>query len=360
MSKIGSASQLLLLAFCLGGVVAVPSAATPSKNKADQTRPQTKALSAKPSAIELERKGKKAVQPVKPEPSKTTKSEIAKTKDKQLAKAGKPANEPVVKGKMREQEASKEKNKLASKARKGNQAELALLEKNGKAKNSKDKAAKQNNDEKVLSSRLVRASFTSNNGADDRRGKFGKASAEPEPKAKETAKARSKDIADPPALIARTPRQRENHAENDREEERPTPRENDAPARRSREAEANDGPAYQIALPDQIEVIEYGSTSPLVTNLLALPVQRPSTPFGAVVTRSTTLPNKRNDLNMSQQRILEIQYELAKRGFYNAEPNGVYDEATIAAMWEFQKNYGLPATGYPSAHALKRLGLTTW
>jgi peptidoglycan hydrolase-like protein with peptidoglycan-binding domain len=58
--------------------------------------------------------------------------------------------------------------------------------------------------------------------------------------------------------------------------------------------------------------------------------------------------------------VLEIQYELSKRGFYAGEPSGVYDETTILAMWEFQKNYGLPATGYPTAHSLKRLGLTNW
>jgi hypothetical protein len=119
-----------------------------------------------------------------------------------------------------------------------------------------------------------------------------------------------------------------------------------------------DAPKLPVARPDRIEVIEPGS--PQLMRLQALANSRPLPSYGAIVTRTGTPPAPRKDISIPQQRVFEIQYELAKRGFYTAEPNGLYDDVTVAAMWEFQKNYGLPATGYPTAHALKRLGLTSW
>ena len=119
-----------------------------------------------------------------------------------------------------------------------------------------------------------------------------------------------------------------------------------------------DAPKLPVAKPDRIEVVE--SNSPQLEQLQALSNSRPLPSYGAIVTRTGTPPTPRKDISIPQQRVFEIQYELAKRGFYSAEPNGLYDDVTIAAMWEFQKNYGLPATGYPTAHALKRLGLTSW
>jgi hypothetical protein len=119
-----------------------------------------------------------------------------------------------------------------------------------------------------------------------------------------------------------------------------------------------DAPKMPLASPDRIEVHEPGS--PVIVQMHQLPNTRPSAPYGTVVTRGNTPPAPRKDITMTQQRVFEIQYELAKRGFYTAEPNGLYDDVTVAAMWEFQKNYGLPATGYPTAHALKRLSLTSW
>lgn len=119
-----------------------------------------------------------------------------------------------------------------------------------------------------------------------------------------------------------------------------------------------DAPKLPIAKPDRIEVVE--PNSPQLEQLQTLRNSRPLPSYGAIVTRTGTPPAVRKDISIPQQRVFEIQYELAKRGFYTAEPNGLYDDVTIAAMWEFQKNYGLPATGYPTAHALKRLGLTSW
>ncbi len=119
-----------------------------------------------------------------------------------------------------------------------------------------------------------------------------------------------------------------------------------------------DAPKLPLAKVDRIEVIE--SDSPQIEQLQTLRNSRPLPSYGAIVTRTGTPPTPRKDISIPQQRVFEIQYELAKRGFFTAEPNGLYDDTTVASMWEFQKNYGLPATGYPTAHALKRLGLTSW
>jgi peptidoglycan hydrolase-like protein with peptidoglycan-binding domain len=56
-------------------------------------------------------------------------------------------------------------------------------------------------------------------------------------------------------------------------------------------------------------------------------------------------------------RALQIQQALKRRGFYTAEMTGEYDEATVEAMRRFQTQEKIRATGYPTAHALKRLGL---
>ncbi len=55
--------------------------------------------------------------------------------------------------------------------------------------------------------------------------------------------------------------------------------------------------------------------------------------------------------------MLQIQQALAQRGFYGGEMTGVYDEATVEAMRRFQASQKVAVTGYPTAHALKRLGL---
>ncbi len=220
--------------------------------------------------------------------------------------------------------------------------------------------------EQALTSRLTRSTLTpvmsvKPQAESERRGKFGKQDTN-----SSRGEERRAEPADDKTIASIQPIRRSEPAnlrEPERSPGRGAERVEPTPATRPREINAAagaDAPGYQIQLPDKIEVIEYGSTSPTVARLLTLPVARPLTPFGAIITKTNTLPSKRNDLAIPPQRVLEIQYELVKRGFYNAEPNGQYDEATILAMWEFQKNYGLPATGYPSAHALKRLGLTSW
>ncbi|MBI1765781.1 MAG: peptidoglycan-binding protein [Acidobacteria bacterium] len=327
-----------------------------NKAKLEKARPQTKTLpktlAARPAPgrLEAERKTKKGLA-AKPEPAPLSK------------KAGKLGLNAAT-SKLREQEAKLKPQLRGARAK----AETPLLAKAVNKSSGKLATALKPNRlaEQPLTSRLTRATFTPIAPAKlqtetERHGKFGKQVNDPLP-----ATRRRTTRAEETNTATVTPNHRtEKNNLRESEPERPAGRNTEpsetASARRPREANtATDTPAYQIQLPDKIEVVEYGSLSPSVAKLLTLPEARPLTPFGALVSKTNTPPAKRNDLVIPQERVLEIQYELVKRGFYKAEPNGVYDEATILAMWEFQKDYGLPATGYPSAHALKRLGLTSW
>jgi peptidoglycan hydrolase-like protein with peptidoglycan-binding domain len=55
--------------------------------------------------------------------------------------------------------------------------------------------------------------------------------------------------------------------------------------------------------------------------------------------------------------VIEIQNALISRGYLQSPPSGVYDDDTVAAMKRFQQSESLDTTGYPTAHALNRLGL---
>jgi peptidoglycan hydrolase-like protein with peptidoglycan-binding domain len=57
-------------------------------------------------------------------------------------------------------------------------------------------------------------------------------------------------------------------------------------------------------------------------------------------------------------RVIEIQTALIKAGQFEGPATGQYDEATAEAMKRFQVLNGLPATGLPSAHTLKKLGVS--
>jgi hypothetical protein len=57
------------------------------------------------------------------------------------------------------------------------------------------------------------------------------------------------------------------------------------------------------------------------------------------------------------QRVSEIQEALIKAGYLVGPASGQYDENTAQAMKQFQGANKLPATGLPSAHTLKRLGV---
>ena len=57
------------------------------------------------------------------------------------------------------------------------------------------------------------------------------------------------------------------------------------------------------------------------------------------------------------ERVTEIQTALIKAGYMDGPASGLYDDATIEAMKEFQARNGMSQTGLPSAPLLKKLGV---
>jgi hypothetical protein len=57
------------------------------------------------------------------------------------------------------------------------------------------------------------------------------------------------------------------------------------------------------------------------------------------------------------ERVTEIQNALIKAGFMDGPATGMYDDATIDAMKDYQARNGMSQTGLPSAPLLKRLGV---
>lgn len=113
-------------------------------------------------------------------------------------------------------------------------------------------------------------------------------------------------------------------------------------------------------VPDRIEVLEYGSSSPAdLARSLNPPDPRYQLLQGSSEPDATTTSRRRN-VNIESSRALQIQQALANRGFYSGELTGVYDEATVDAMRRFQASEKISVTGYPTAPALKRLGLANW
>lgn len=56
-------------------------------------------------------------------------------------------------------------------------------------------------------------------------------------------------------------------------------------------------------------------------------------------------------------RVSEIQSALARGGYYQGDPNGKWDDNTVAAMQKFQSANGIEATGKIDAPSLQKLGL---
>ena len=116
---------------------------------------------------------------------------------------------------------------------------------------------------------------------------------------------------------------------------------------------------YPIA-PDHIEVIESGAaSSPDLSRHLNPPLPRANTPQDTSEP-DLSAPKQRKNVKIDESRALQIQRALKQRGFYSGELTGVYDSDTIEAMRRFQIDQNISATGYPTAHALKRLGLASW
>jgi len=73
--------------------------------------------------------------------------------------------------------------------------------------------------------------------------------------------------------------------------------------------------------------------------------------------KKSTSSKSRRQLAPDPARIKEIQQALAREGFYQGDPTGKWDEATVAAMKTFQQSKGLQPTGKIEALSLQKLGL---
>lgn len=106
----------------------------------------------------------------------------------------------------------------------------------------------------------------------------------------------------------------------------------------------------------QIEAIEHNSQRyhTVSKQISQTPAGRPSSGDGK---GKFNISNRRIEVDIAPERIVEIQTALIARGLLTGEPTGLYDEATIEAMRRFQLSLQIDVTGYPTAHALKHLGL---
>jgi hypothetical protein len=66
---------------------------------------------------------------------------------------------------------------------------------------------------------------------------------------------------------------------------------------------------------------------------------------------------RRARLRPEPERIEQIQRALAQAGYFNGQPNGLWNDQTREAMRRYQGDHGFPATGLPEAKSLMKLGL---
>ncbi len=122
-------------------------------------------------------------------------------------------------------------------------------------------------------------------------------------------------------------------------------------------AAANQPERDYAVVPDQIEVLENGSSR---TTELARWLNPPAPQSSFLSEPAPTSRVRSRAVSIESTRVIQIQQALQNRGFFRSEMSGVYDEATIDAMQRYQAANRIAITGYPTAAALKRLGLTNW
>ncbi len=115
-------------------------------------------------------------------------------------------------------------------------------------------------------------------------------------------------------------------------------------------------PPTEPSGPDVIEVIEHDSPeNRKLDDLYRQEVKSLS------LSSIPNVSNRKMDIKkMDADRISQIQEALQKRGYYSGAITGVYDDATVESMRQFQSAHKIDVTGYATAHTLKLLGLTDW
>ncbi len=79
----------------------------------------------------------------------------------------------------------------------------------------------------------------------------------------------------------------------------------------------------------------------------------------APVVVTPTVPAKGLTVGANGGTVTAIQAALKQKGYYNGAVNGTYNDALWTAVWRFQRDNRLGATGVADAALLKALGLTT-
>jgi hypothetical protein len=65
------------------------------------------------------------------------------------------------------------------------------------------------------------------------------------------------------------------------------------------------------------------------------------------------------DTNMTQDTVVTVQKKLSELGYYAGEPSGEFDEATLAAVNEYERDNDLPVDPYLNVETARSLGIQT-
>jgi hypothetical protein len=65
------------------------------------------------------------------------------------------------------------------------------------------------------------------------------------------------------------------------------------------------------------------------------------------------------DSNMTQDTITKLQRALGKKGYYQGQPTGKFDDTTLAAVNSYEKANNLPIDGYLNIETADSLGIST-
>ncbi|SRR5579871_695082 len=87
------------------------------------------------------------------------------------------------------------------------------------------------------------------------------------------------------------------------------------------------------------------------------PTSAPRKKRTSAKSRGKSRSRTRAQMSPTPDRIREIQAALQKDGFYEGEPTGKWDAATVDALRKFQDKNGFPSTGKIDALSLNKLGL---
>lgn len=125
--------------------------------------------------------------------------------------------------------------------------------------------------------------------------------------------------------------------------------------------DSNVPPGYTLvgSRTQQVSVDAYGNANPNSLTFYyyepaAQPTAVPAPPPAPVI----TVPAKGLTVGARGAAVTALQNALRNLGLYQGAANGTYDDALWAAVWHYQKNNGMSATGVADAAVFAKLGIT--